>query len=71
MVVYLGKPARKWLMRKRREIKVGSYNSLWRHENYNRDYFGRLASAAIFRWFLAAVGNCFWIIGRLTHARDH
>ena len=32
------------------------------------DYFGRLANAVIFRWFLAA---CFQTVGRQTHARHH
>lgn len=69
MVKSLCKPARKLLMRNRRDIKAGYYHLLWRHENYSRDYFGRLAIAAIFRWLLAGIGICFQTVGRLTHAR--
>lgn len=57
--------SRKWLLRNRREIKMGSYNILLRQEN-DRDIFGRSASTGIFRLFLAATGNyCFHAGGRL------
>lgn len=73
MVKSLCKPARKLLLRNRREIKVGYFNLLCGHENYSRDYLGRVAIAAIFRWLLAGKkeGSCFQTVGRLTHARDH
>lgn len=45
--------SRKWLLRNRREIKMGSYNILLRQEN-DRDIFGRSASTGIFTLFLAA-----------------
>lgn len=57
--------SRKWLLRNRREIKMGSYNILLRQEN-DGDIFGRSASTGIFRLFLAATGNyCFHAGGKL------